>query len=203
MLQLAQDRRLRRHGQAEAPAPRISLAIFAMTCLFLAACQPEAPLPLLGVVPHFALVDQTGAAFDSARLEGRIWVADFMYTTCPGPCPMMSHHMRQIAEASDVLLVSFTVDPEHDTPEVLAAYAKHYPVPPGRWWFLTGVRAELNDLGLNAFHLNRVDGGLEHSTRFVLVDGRMRIRAYYQTLEDRFRPQLLADIRKLERESRD
>ena len=169
----------------------------------LAACRGDAPLPLLGAVPHFALVDQTGAAFDSARLEGRIWVADFMYTTCPGPCPLMSHHMRQIAEASDVLLVSFTVDPEHDTPAVLAAYAKHYPVPPGRWWFLTGARAELNDLGLNAFHLNTVDGSLEHSTRFVLVDGRMRIRAYYPTLEDRFRPQLVSDIGKLERTSRD
>ncbi|MGA2115384.1 MAG: SCO family protein [Bryobacteraceae bacterium] len=172
-------------------------------CVLLAACSHPAPLPILGAVPHFALVDQTGGAFDSARLNGRIWVADFMYTTCPGPCPMMSHQMRRIAEASDVLLVSFTVDPETDTPPVLAAYAKHYPVPPGRWWFLTGARAAINDLGLNAFHLNTVDGSLEHSTRFVLVDGRMRIRAYYQTLEDQFRPQLVADIGKLERESHD
>ncbi|MGP8245059.1 MAG: SCO family protein [Bryobacteraceae bacterium] len=171
--------------------------------MLLAGCQRTPPLPVLGVVPYFALADQTGARFDSARLEGRIWVADFFYTTCPGPCPLMSHHMRQIAQASDVLLVSFTVDPETDTPPVLAAYAKHYPVPPGRWWFLTGPRAELNDLGLNAFHLNTVDGSLEHSTRFALVDERMRIRAYYQTLEDQFRPQLLADIRKLERTSRD
>jgi protein SCO1/2 len=126
-----------------------------------------------------------------------------MYTTCPGPCPLMSHHMRQIAVASDVQLVSFTVDPEHDSPMVLAAYAKHYPVPAGRWWFLTGPRAELNDLGLNVFHLNSVDGSLIHSTRFALVDGRMRIRATYPTLEDQFRPQLLADIRKLERSNHD
>jgi protein SCO1/2 len=177
--------------------------VLGLAFLLLAACDRGAGLPVLGTIPHFALVDQTGAAFDSQRLEGRIWVADFMYTTCPGPCPMMSHQMRRIAEASDVLLVSFTVDPQTDTPPVLAAYAKHYPVPPGRWWFLTGARAELNDLGLNAFHLNTVDGSLEHSTRFVLVDGRMRIRAYYQTLEDRFRPQLIADIRKLERSSHD
>jgi protein SCO1/2 len=173
------------------------------TCLLaivaLSACHLGPPLPVLGTVPHFSLVDQSGAAFDSSRLNGRIWVADFMYTTCPGPCPMMSHQMRQIAQSSDVLLVSFTVDPQTDTPVALAAYAKHYPVPPDRWWFLTGPRAELNDLGLNAFHLNTVDGSLEHSTRFVLVDRKMRIRAYYQTLEDQFRPQLLADIRKLER----
>ena len=174
----------------------------ALACLLLAGCG-SAPLPVLGTVPHFALTDQNGAPFDSSRLAGRIWVADFMYTTCPGPCPLMSHHMRQIAQASDVQLVSFTVDPEHDSPIVLAAYAKHYPVPPGRWWFLTGSRALLNDLGLNAFHLNSVDGSLEHSTRFALVDGRMRIRAYYQTLEDKFRRRLLADIRKLERTNRD
>jgi protein SCO1/2 len=173
-----------------------------LACVLLAACQTS-PLPVWGTVPHFALVDQTGARFDSALLKGRIWVADFMYTACPGPCPMMSHHMRQIAEASDVMLISFTVDPDHDTPAVLAAYSRHYPVAPGRWWFLTGARAELNDLGLNAFHLNSVDGSLVHNTRFVLVDGRMRIRAYYETLEDRFRPQLLADIRKLERAGRD
>ena len=181
---------------------RKAAAALALACWLMAGCGGSAPLPVLGEVPHFTLADQTGAAFDSGRLAGRVWVADFMYTTCPGPCPMMSHRMRQIAEASDVWLVSFTVDPEHDTPPVLAAYARRYPAPPGRWWFLTGDRATLHGLGWSAFHLNAVDGSLEHSTRFALVDGRMRIRAYYQTLEDRFRPQLLSDIRRLER-SRD
>jgi protein SCO1 len=167
----------------------------------LAGCSPAPPLPVLGTVPPFALTDQTGAAFESARLKGHVWIADFMYTTCPGPCPLMSHFLHQIAEASpaDLLLVSFTVDPEHDTPAVLAAYATHYPAPPGRWWFLTGPREQLNDLGLNAFHLNSVDGTMNHSTRFALVDGQMRIRAYYETLADKFRPQLLADVKRLER----
>lgn len=174
-----------------------------LACL-LSGCDHAPPLPVLGTVPHFSLTDQTGARFDSSRLNGHVWVADFMYATCPGPCPLMSHHMHQIAESNkDLLLVSFSVDPEHDTPAVLAKYAKHYPVPPERWWFLTGSRQELNDLGLNAFHLNKVDGTMEHSTRFVLVDENMRIRAYYETLPDQFRPQLLTDVRRLEHSDAD
>lgn len=186
---------------------RMKIVVFTfcagLACL-VAACNQAPPLPVLGQVPHFTLTDQSGGSFDSSRLDGRVWVADFMYTTCPGPCPLMSHHMRQIAIASkDLLLVSFTVDPAHDTPTVLAAYAQHYPVPEGRWWFLTGSQAELNDLAFNAFHLNKVDGTFEHSTRFALVDGHMRIRAYYETLADKFRPQLLADAQRLEKNDAD
>ena len=70
----------------------------------------------------------------------------------------------------DVRFVSFTVDPAHDTPPVLAEYAKHFKSDPARWYFLTGDQARLNDLALNGFKLNSVDGSLTHSTRFVLVD---------------------------------
>ena len=114
----------------------------------------------------------------------------------------MSHRMNQLAESDRALyFVSFTVDPAHDTPVALATYASHYPAGVGRWWFLTGAREKLDNLAFNAFHLNRVDGTFEHSTRFALVDGKMRIRAYYETLRDEFRPQLLADARRLEREN--
>jgi protein SCO1/2 len=159
----------------------------------------------LGQVAPFQLTDQAGQSFDSQSLAGHVWVADFIYTTCPGPCPMMSSQMHQVqtrtAEIPDVRLVSFTVDPAHDTPPVLAEYSKHFKADPGRWRFLTGDQARLNDLGMNSFHLNSVDGSMSHSTRFVLVDRRMRIRGYYSTSEDGFMPQLLHDIRQLERES--
>jgi len=105
------------------------------------------------------------------------------------------------AESPDVKLVSFTVDPAHDTPPVLAEYSRHFQAERGRWWFLTGDQARLNDLGLNSFRLNAVDGSTTHSTRFVLVDRRMRIRGYYSTSEDGFMPRLLHDIRQLERET--
>jgi protein SCO1 len=148
------------------------------------------------------LIAQAGQPFDSRVLDGHIWIANFVYTTCPGPCPMMSHQMHGIQEATaatpDVKLVSFTVDPAHDTPSVLAEYAKHFKADPARWTFLTGDIARLNDLGLNAFKLNKVDGNLDHSTRFVLVDGRRQIRGYYLSSDDGFPKNLLADLRKLQ-----
>ena len=104
------------------------------------------------------------------------------------------------SEMPDVRLVSFTVDPAHDTPPVLAEYAKHFKHEPARWFFLTGEPAKLNDLGVQAFKLNTVDGSLTHSTRFVLVDGKGQIRGYYLTGEDGFMPKLMHDIRQLDRE---
>ena len=176
----------------------------AMLALLLSACIRPAPLAVLGEVPEFQLTDQNGRAFDSKSLEGQIWVADFIYTTCTGPCPMMSAHMRQVqtstAEMADVKLVSITVDPAHDTPPVLAEYARHFKQDPSRWFFLTGDLPRLNDLGVRGFKLNSVDGSLTHSTRLVLVDRRRRIRGYYTTGEDAFMPKLLHDIRQLRQE---
>ena len=178
--------------------------LFLAPVLLLAACIQPKPLPELGQVQPFHLRDQSGQPFDSQTLQGHVWVADFVYTTCNGPCPMMSSQMRRVeqqtAETPDVKLVSFTVDPDHDTPPVLAAYAKHFMAEPDRWSFLTGDKSGLTQVGLQSFHLNSVDGSTSHSTRFSLVDRRMRIRGYYLTGDDGFMRQLLHDIRQLERE---
>ncbi len=112
--------------------------------------------------------------------------------------------MREVQTATaatpDVHLVSFTVDPAHDTPAVLAAYAKHFLAQPARWHFLTGPQSALNHLGLDGFHLNAVDGSLEHSTRFALIDHHARIRGYYSFTDDGFPKALLRDLGQLERE---
>jgi protein SCO1 len=179
-----------------------------VACLMaiLGACAPVKPLPVLGEVPQFQLTRETDQPFDSHTLDGRIWVANFIYTTCDGPCPMMSHQMRGIQNSTmrtpEVKLVSFTVDPAHDTPPVLAKYAKHFQADGGRWYFLTGEMERLNELGVHAFKVNNVDGGLSHSTRFVLVDGKRRIRGYYLSSDDGFPRQLLHDIRQLQSEPR-
>ncbi len=109
-------------------------------------------------------------------------------------------HRVQVATAGtpDVRLVSFTVDPATDTPPVLARYSRDFKADRTRWYFLTGPQDRLNDLGLNAFHLNAVDGKFEHSTRFALVDRQGRIRGYYRTTDDDFMQRLLHDIRQLE-----
>lgn len=170
--------------------------------LFLASCAQRANLDTYGRLRSFQLTSQTGQPFDSNSLEGHVWVADFFFTSCPGPCPMMSHKLseiqRQTADIPDVKLVSFTVDPSTDTVPVLASYAKHFNADGSRWFFLTGPQAALNDLGLNQFKLNSVDGSTIHSTRFALVDRRMQIRGYYATDDDSFMPKLIRDIRSLE-----
>jgi len=175
----------------------------AILLAFLTGCASHR-LPVLGEVPDFQLTSQTGAAFSRDSLMGHVWVADFIFTNCPGPCPMMSARMRQVQKATaatpDVQLVSFTVDPARDTPTVLAAYGKHFLAEPGRWHFLTGSQATLNHLGLDSFHLNAVDGSFDHSTRFVLVDRAARIRGYYSFTDDGFLKALLRDVNLLERE---
>jgi protein SCO1 len=179
-------------------------ALFAMAVAMM-GCSRPAPLTVLGEVPQFDLVSESGQRFDSHSLDGRIWVADFIYTTCDGPCPMMSSYMRRLqdqtaAEFPDVRFVSFTVDPARDTPPVLAEYAGRYKRDPNRWFFLTGDQASLNEVSLKGFKLQTVDGSMTHSTRFTLVDGQRRIRGYYVSGEDGFLSKLIDDIRRLERQ---
>jgi protein SCO1/2 len=171
----------------------------------LAGCSRPVSLPVYGHVPEFRLTSQTGEPFDRKALEGKVWVADFIFTHCPGPCPRLSAQMRRVqtavAEFPDVRLISFSVDPERDTPPVLAEYANRYHAQPGRWFFLTGDRKTLDALDRRAFMLGNVDGTLEHSTRFVLVDRRGKIRGYYSTSEDDPTARLIVDIRRLVREN--
>jgi protein SCO1 len=173
--------------------------------VFLIACQRNAPeLSLYGVVPAFQLTDQNGRTFDSDALQGKIWVADFIFTNCPGPCPRMTSQMHQVQQAvsrmPDVRLVSFTVDPARDTPQVLAAYAKVHHADTTRWYFLTGPQPTLHDLCRNVFKLGDVDGSLVHSTRFVLIDQKLQIRGYYDTSEADSIPTLVAGVHALAQE---
>ena len=168
------------------------------------ACRTAPPLPVYGEVPPFRLLAQSGTEFTRGELDGKVWVADFIFTNCGGPCPMMSSKMRRVQSAvaryPDVRLVSFTVDPAEDTPPVLAAYARRYHADPARWFFLTGAAADLNTLGFHAFKLQSVDGGLSHSTRFVLLDRKSRIRGYYNSSKEGAVENLVADIARLREE---
>ncbi len=182
--------------------PRVVPVLAALA--LLASCGSTNNLPSYGVVQTFSLTDQNGKPFSSTQLDGKIWVADFFFTTCNGPCPRMSTQMNHVQNAvhefADVRMVSFTVDPKNDTPEILAAYAKRYKALPGVWHFLTGPREKLHELCRKSFMLGDVDGSLQHSTRFVLVDRKGRIRGYYQTAEKESIPQLIKDIKALRKE---
>jgi protein SCO1/2 len=161
-----------------------------------------------GTVPGFQLTNQNGQPFGSAQLSGKIWIADFIYTTCPGPCLMISGRMSELQKPlykTDVHLVSFSVDPEKDTPEVLRAYADKLQAKPGHWDFLTGAKSAIYNLSHDGFKLAVSDGseaqGIPvHSTRMVLVDRHGQIRGYYDATEPEAITKLLADTNHLLRE---
>jgi protein SCO1/2 len=183
----------------------MKFVVAATFILSLTACiRHTSSLPVYYDVPAFDLVAQDGQPFHSPILAGKIWVADFIYTTCPGPCPRMTSQMHEVQDAivkmPDVKLVSFTVDPARDTPVVLADYAKTHGALSEHWYFLTGPEATLQKLDRDVFKLGNVDATLEHSTRFVLVDRQSRIRGYYDTSESRVIPRLIEDIFALARE---
>jgi protein SCO1/2 len=178
----------------------LSALIFSLT----ACIRHTSSLPVYYDVPAFDLIAQNGQPFHSAVLSGKIWVADFIYTTCPGPCPRMTSQMHEVQNAigkmPDVKLVSFTVDPARDTPLVLADYAKIHGASSEHWYFLTGPEATLQRLDRDVFKLGNLDTSMQHSTRFVLIDRQSRIRGYYDTSESRSIPGLIDDIYALARE---
>ena len=168
----------------------------------------ERDISTYGTVPRFQLTNQTGQPFGSAQLFGKIWIADFIYTTCPGPCPMISSRMSELQkplEKTDVHLVSVSVDPDKDTPKVLRGYANKLQADPGRWDFLTGAKPAIYKLSHDGFKLAVSDGsdaeGIPvHSTRMVLIDRHAQIRGYYDATEPEAITKLLADTNHLLRE---
>jgi protein SCO1/2 len=186
--------------------------VTAAVLFFLRQVQVNAlsnrPLASYGKVPKFDLTNQDAQRFGSQTLAGKIWIADFIFTTCPGPCPIISTRMSELQKPlakSDIRLVSFTVDPEKDTPEVLRAYADKLRKEPLRWDFLTGPLDEITSLSRDGFKLAIAAGeepgsGPVHSTRFVLVDRTGTIRGYYDALAADGVTKLLADANHLLRE---
>lgn len=148
-----------------------------------------------GSVPDFTLTERNGSPVSLAQLRGKIWIADFIYTTCTDTCPlqtaMMAKLQQEYAGKPDVQFVSFTVDPERDTPQALARYADKHQADASRWYFLTGQRDRIIGLIQQGFHLAvaaapvEADPGgmIAHSPRFVLVDKEARIRGYYDSRE--------------------
>ncbi len=178
------------------------IACFLLVSLALAGCSRK-PLPVFSQVPDFVLNTESGKPFVRQGLAGHVWVADFVFTNCEGPCPRMSSRMLAIQKQTpnSVKLVSFTVDPVRDTPEVLAQYAKHFNADSSRWSFLTGTPEVLNYLAHDVFKLGSVGAGLDHSTRFVLIDKKGRIRGYYGLSDGDAVARVTADASRLENES--
>jgi cytochrome oxidase Cu insertion factor (SCO1/SenC/PrrC family) len=118
-------------------------------------------LPVYGSVPDFALTDQRGHPVRRADLDGKVWVASFVFTSCPDECPLIAAQMAQLqsdfAHAPDLRLVSISVDPEQDIPAVLAHYAERFHADPERWFFLTGDKRAIYHLVRDGFRLGLID----------------------------------------------
>jgi len=180
-----------------------SLVVILAAVLLSACGSSDSELPTYNTVAPFQLTAQNGEEFLSdAHLKGKVWLADFIFTTCTGPCPRMSARMKRLqqefAELPDVRLVSFTVDPETDTPEVLAEYGQRFGAEEGRWYLLTGDSATLHRVNRKDFMLGDVvKGETDHSTRFALVDRTGMVRGYYMSGDSDAMDRLSADVRAL------
>ena len=169
------------------------------------ASESTSPLSELAAqqqLPDFSLTDQSGLPFALSDLHDKIWVADFIFTTCATICPPMTIQMASLQNefaAEDVHFVSFSVDPERDTPEALLRYADHYGADGDRWSFLTGQRDAIYQLAQDGFNLAAGHRGSEilHSTRFVLVDRDQQVRGYYESRSEGSLQRLRKDIRTL------
>jgi protein SCO1/2 len=174
---------------------------------------PTRILPKYGTVPPFTLTTQDNTTLSLDDLKGKIWVADLIFTNCAGTCPMLSARMASIQTAirktgDNVHLVSISVDPNNDTPEVLKDYARTFGADPKRWTFLTGKVSTIYTIAKDGFHLTldsaseTVGEPITHSERLVLIDGNANIRGYYTGTEEDAQSKLLADLGELMREEK-
>jgi protein SCO1/2 len=169
--------------------PALALALL-FTAAIPGCSRPE--LPVLGRVPILALVDQARQPFDQHRFDGHPTIVNFIFTSCPTICPALTAKMRHIqtqTAGTAVRLVSISVEPETDTPEVLKSYGEKFGADFGRWTFATGPREALEKAVVDGFRLElsrqRRPGEADiwdivHGEHFVLVDGDGRIRGYYR-----------------------
>jgi len=160
---------------------------------------PGVLLPVLWDAPAFSFVDQNGRRFTNRDLDGRVWIGDFMFTSCTSICPMMTARMAQLQTAipSDrVHFVSFSVDPDRDSPAVLRTYAKMWEADASRWHFLATDREGLTETarGMKTFvQPPDTDGSIQHSGIFTLADGKGRVRGVYDSADSEALRQLVRD----------
>jgi protein SCO1 len=173
------------------------------------------PLPVLYGVSDFQLTNQLGQTVTVADLRDRVSVVNVIFTRCPGPCLTMSRQFaklqKQLPDDASVRLVTMTIDPEFDTPEVLGRYGAKLGTDPKRWWFLSGALKELRRVAIDDFKFVAVEKGADqqeskddlfiHSTYFMIVDQRGRVRAVIESTEPGALEQTMAAVNQLLNES--
>ncbi len=159
-------------------------------------------------IPAFRLIDQNGQLIDQSVVKNKIYVASFFFTRCGTVCPRISSQLSRVQDIfranPNLIFLSHSVDPEHDRPAQLKAYAQKYEAIPGKWYFLTGSKAEIYDLAMHGYYLPTVDAGVKegkpdetfiHSEKLVLVDKEGIVRGFYDGTDKEDVDRLVLEIR--------
>lgn len=184
--------------------------------------QNNKPLPILGrhefvktesgvdtifhVIKPFSFIDQDSTIITNTTYDGKIYVSDFFFTSCPSICPIMKVQMLRVYEAfkenGSVMLLSHTIDPEYDNVARLHDYAKRLEVNSDKWHFVTGDKAVIYEMAQTSYYIatrenEKAPGGYEHSGAFILVDNKKRIRGVYDGTKEEAIDKLIDDINRL------
>jgi cytochrome oxidase Cu insertion factor (SCO1/SenC/PrrC family) len=181
---------------------------------FFNSASNKQELPYYNELGDFVLQNQQNVSVAKSNLLGSVWVANFIFTRCAGPCPKMTMQMKELHEDlkdEGIGFVSFSVDSNYDKPEILRRYIKKMQVDDTGWFFLTGDQKVIHDLSIAHFLLGvteipkeereKLDQGFNHSTKFALVDAEGYVRGYYDSTSDKSMHQLKRDAKKLKKQS--
>ena len=203
------------------------LLVICLACLILTSCDTgKKKLPIFGerdwttktvngeqitdtiyhTIPGFKFVNQKGDTVTEKITEGKVYVADFFFTSCPTICPVMKKQMVKVYNEfktnPDVLLISHTIDPEHDTPQVQKQFADDLDVSAAQWQFLTGPKEKIYEIGQQSYMStakadSTAEGGFIHSGAFILVDKEKHVRGMYDGTTEEGTQRLIADLKVL------
>ncbi len=204
--------------------------IFFCLLILLAACSSETKqLPILGerstqmvekdgktivdtvyaTVPYFSFINQDGDSLTQQQVNGKIYVADFFFISCPTICPVMKREMIRVFDAykgdPDLMILSHTIDPQHDTLALLKQYATDLGSDGKQWQFLTGNRELIYEMAEKGYYATAMPdstapGGFVHSGGFILVDKLARVRGIYDGTDPKKVDELIKDIAILKQE---
>ena len=187
-----------------------TVPILAFVILFSARRVESSPLKTLWPLPAFSLSERSGKSISLADLKGKVWIANFIFTSCSEQCPMLTTNLKRFsAKTQDIeslRVVSFTVDPKRDTPKVLSDYADKLGADKKRWFFVTGSATALTALIAQGFKVSAETGdgsaaSVTHSAHLVLVDKKGNLRGYYDGMDNGRVDELIKDVRLLAREA--
>ncbi len=191
----------------------LAISVLYVRTRFNQSVQITDRMPVYSRVESFQLTNQLGTVSSFADVAGKVWIANIIFTRCPGPCPRMTERMAALQKSfpadSPIRFVTLTTDPTHDTSPVLKRFSERFGADPSRWFFMTGPMKEIAKLALEGLKLTALEKDADqrtspddlfiHSTVFILVDQKGRVRGSFESLEPEFHDQVVSAVNALVR----